>query len=78
MWFYNTLCSAIRNKIKEDIKMVMKGPYDHIKYNLLTTDPIKVIRFGELLGNVEGDRFYDEMVLFIRTYKKLLLFLKID
>ncbi|KAL4429302.1 hypothetical protein ABPG74_002288 [Tetrahymena malaccensis] len=76
VWFYNALCSSIRNKIKEDIKMVMKGPYDHIKYNLLTPEPIKVIRFGELMGNVDGDRFYDEMIDMDKIFAKVEYFLE--
>lgn len=63
IWFYNSMVASIRNKIKEDIKNVMKGPYDHVKYNLLTPDPIRVIRFGELLGNTDTDRPYEEMVI---------------
>lgn len=63
LWFYNAMVSAMRNKMKEDIKMVMKGPYDNIKYNILIPDPIRLIRFGEVLGNSDNDqRPYEEMV----------------
>ena len=31
----------------------MKGLYDHIKMNILTPDPIRVIRFGEILGEID-------------------------
>lgn len=72
MWFYNTLTSTIRNKIKDDLKTVLKGTYDQVKYNILTPDPIKIIRFGELLSNQEGDRPYEEMVQTIRKFFLLL------
>lgn len=72
MWFYNTLTSTIRNKIKDDLKTVLKGTYDQVKYNILTPDPIKVIRFGELLSNQESDRPYEEMVQTISSFVKFL------
>jgi hypothetical protein len=56
------LVSTIRNKIKDDIKMVLKGLYDNVKMNILTPDPIRVIRFGEILGEIDSERPYDEMV----------------
>lgn len=36
-WYYHTIVTVIRNKFKDDIKNVMKGPYDHLNLNLLTT-----------------------------------------
>ncbi len=42
--------------------MVLKGLYDNVKMNILTPDPIRVIRFGEILGEIDSERPYDEMV----------------
>lgn len=62
VWFYNTLLHIIRNKLKEDIKNVVKGVYDHYKLNLLTYEPINVIRFGEIMANeVDDNKLYDEI-----------------
>lgn len=61
-WYYNSLIHIIRNKLKEDIKNVMKGVYDHYKLNLLTYEPLSVIRFGEVMANDTDDiKLYDEI-----------------
>ena len=43
----------MRNKIKEDMKLVLKGEYDFMKLNLLQPEPLKAIRFGELMGEID-------------------------
>lgn len=63
-WYYNTLISVIRNKLKDDIKNIMKGAYDHYNLNLLTTEPLKVIRFGEVMASeLEEFKPYDEITV---------------
>ena len=50
----------------------MKTAYDHVKINLNTYEPLKVIRFGELLGEIdERDRPYQEITVLDKIYPKL-------
>ena len=43
--------------------------YDHYKLNLLKPDTLRVIRFGELAGEVENkNRYYDEIYSLEKIY----------
>ncbi|EGR32330.1 hypothetical protein IMG5_087930 [Ichthyophthirius multifiliis] len=76
LWFYNTLVSTVRNKVTEDIKMLLKGLYDNVKMNILTPDPIRVIRFGEILGDIDSERPYDEMIDMDKIFARIEYFLE--
>lgn len=67
----------MRNKVKEDIKNIMNGTYDHYNINLLTTDPLKVIRFGEVMAHeLEDYKPYDEILDMKALTEKLEYFLE--
>ena len=59
----------MRQHLKDDVRNVVKYNYDHYKLNLLKYDTLRVIRFGELAGEVENkNRYYDEIYSLEKIY----------
>ena len=60
---------VMRQHLKDDVRNVVKYNYDHYKLNLLKSDTLRVIRFGELAGEVENkNRYYDEISSLEKIY----------
>ncbi|KRX05785.1 P-loop containing nucleoside triphosphate hydrolase [Pseudocohnilembus persalinus] len=76
-WYYNTLNSVLRSKLKDDMKNILKQKYDHYKLNLLNNEPLKVIRFGEVMAEVLDDyKPYDEILDMPSLYDRLNYFVE--
>jgi dynein heavy chain, axonemal len=55
----------------------MKGPYDSFNLNLLTPDPIKHIRFGAIMGDInDKDKPYQEIPDLSILYPRLEFYLE--
>ena len=72
---------VMRQHLKDDVRNVVKYNYDHYKLMekliLLKSDTLRVIRFGELAGEVENkNRYYDEISSLEKIYQKLDIFLE--
>jgi len=45
------------------MKSIFKGEYDHFKLNLTSLEPIKAIKFGDVLGDLNmPERPYNEIL----------------
>jgi dynein heavy chain len=52
----------MRQKLKEDVKIVLKSTLERQKLNVLSPEPLRAIRFGEVLGEAsDRDKPYQEL-----------------
>ena len=75
-WFYDLLITTVRNSLKEDLKMTMRGIYSE-KLNFNSLEPLLSIRFSDIMDDLSSsDRRYDEITEYNKAYIKIESFLE--